>query len=303
MRRLILVGAVALAIGPPRGDRVLALSWAIEGPPAAQEATPPPAPLKVTLTDAAKERFLLEGEIVRRRSAPGGITNSQRATLRREDLEHDAHIQRIDEHKHQNQLGSGLEIDFHDSYKNNVAAYRLDRLLGLNMVPVTVLRRDDDGWASFTWWVEDVVMDEKARLKKKVRAPDTTAWNYQMYVVRVFDQLIYNFDRNLGNLLIDRDWRIWMIDHSRGFKIFKEVKTPENLGKRCARELLAGLRRLDHPTLDVAMKDLLSAGQVNGVLARRDWIVQYYDAKIAELGETAVLYDLPTQVTERAGPR
>jgi hypothetical protein len=33
--------------------------------------------------------------------------------------------------------------------------------------------------------------------------------------MRAFDQLIYNTDRNLGNLLIDGDWRIWMIDHTR----------------------------------------------------------------------------------------
>lgn len=284
MRRLILFGILLLAIGPA----------------AAQQATAPPAPLKITLSDAEQERFLLEAEIVRRRSAPGGITGSERATLRREGLEHDAHIQGIDEHKHQKQLASGFEIDFHDSCRNNVAAYRLDRLLGLGMAPVTVVRSYQDRPASFMWWVDDVVMDEKARLKKKVHAPDVDAWNEQMFVVRVFDQLIYNFDRNLANLLICSDWRIWMIDHSRAFKIFKELKTPKNLGPRCARELLAGLRRLDHPTLEVAMKDLLERPQISGLLARRDWIVKYYDAKIAELGEKAVLYDFPARVNETA---
>ena len=291
MWRLILLGTLALATGLPLGGA------------AEQEATPPSAPAKVTLTDAEKERFLLEAEIVRRRSAPGGITNSERATLRREGLEHDAHIQAIDEHKQQKQLDTAFEIDFRDSYRNNVAAYRLDRLIGLGMAPVTVVRRDRDRGASFMWWVDDVVMDESARLKKKIRAPDTDAWNEQMYVVRVFDQVIYNFDRNLHNLLIDSDWRIWMIDHSRGFKIFKEVKTPKNLGPRCARELLAGLRRLDRPALEVAMKDLLETPQITGLLARRDWIVKYYDAKIAQLGEKAVLYEFPTRVNQTLSSR
>jgi hypothetical protein len=289
MRQLMLLGTLVLATGSL----------------AAQELSPTPAPPKVNLTtDADRERFLIEAAIVRRRSAPGGITGSERATLRSADgWEHDAHIQRIDQHKMANPLGATIELDFHDSYRNNVAAYRLDRLIGLGMVPVTVVRDDGTLPASFTWWVDDVVMDEKARHLKKipVPAPDVEAWNRQMWVLRVFDQLIYNFDRNLGNVLIAKEWRIWMIDHTRAFKHFKQVKTPKDLGPRIARELLAGMRRLDEPTLRESMKDLLAGPQINGLLARRDWIVKHYDAKIAQLGEAAVLYDLPTRVTETAG--
>jgi len=287
MRRMMLLGTLVLATG--------SLS--------AQEPSPTPASPKVNLTtDADRERFLLEAPIVRRRSAPGGITNSERATLRGADgWEHDAHIQRIDEHKMVNPLASSLELDFRDSYRNNVAAYRLDRLIGLRMVPVTVVRHDGTVPAAFTWWVDDVVMDEKARHQKNIRVPDVEAWNRQMWVLRVFDQLIYNFDRNLGNLLIAKDWQIWMIDHTRAFKHFKDVKTPKELGSRVARELLAGMRRLDRPTLKETMKDLLDGSQIDGLLARRDWIVKYYDAKIAQLGEAAVVYDLPSRVTETAG--
>jgi hypothetical protein len=291
MRRLILPGILLLATG----------AAAAQAP--APAPTPAPPKPKLALSDAEKERFLLEGEIVRRRAAPGGITNSERATLRWQGMEHDAHIQAIDEQKPQKQLAATLEIDFRDSYRNNVAAYRLDRILGLGMVPVTVVRHDRDRGAAFTWWVDDVLMDESARLKKKISAPDTEAWNREMYVVRLFDQLIYNFDRNLGNLLIDGDWRIWMIDHSRGFKIFKEVKTPKNLADRCARELLAGLRRLDQPSLERPMKDLLERPQIVALLARRDFIVKYYDAKIAQLGEPAVLYDLPARDKQTAAAR
>jgi hypothetical protein len=285
--RMFLLGTLVLSVGAA----------------AAQESTPPPAPYKVSLTDAEQERFLLEGEIVRRRSAPGGITNSERATLRRQGFEHDAHIQRIDEHKMQNAVGSTVELDFRDSYRNNVAAYRLDRILGLGMVPVTVVRRDGPRDAAFTWWVDDVLMDEKARHLKKIRVPDVEAWNRQMWVLRVFDQLIYNFDRNLGNLLIGKDWRIWMIDHTRAFKHFKEIKNLKDLGDRCERELLAALRRLDEPTLKAAMTDLLDGPQITALLARRDKIVRYYDAKIAKQGEAAVVYDLPPRLHETAVPR
>jgi len=125
---------------------------------------------------------------------------------------------------------------------------------------------------------------------------DTERWNRQMWVVRLFDQLIYNTDRNLGNLLIDKDWRLWMIDHTRGFKMFSEPKSPKNLAPQCARGLLEALRRLDQATLAAATRDLLGPGQVKGLLARRDFIVKYYDERIRELGEDAVLYDLPSRV-------
>jgi hypothetical protein len=115
-----------------------------------------------------------------------------------------------------------------------------------------------------------------------------------MWVVRVFDQLIYNTDRNLGNLLIDKNWRLWMIDHTRAFKLFTEPKSPKNLAPQAARVLLGGLRRLDQAAVAAATKDLLSQGQVKGLLARRDFIVAFYDKRIRELGEDAVLYDLPT---------
>lgn len=272
-----------------------ALFWVLlvmSGPKASAE-TQAAAVAPAALSDADKEHFLLEGKIVRRGSTRNGVTLSERATLRLGDLEHDCHIQTIDEHQATRTLGSTTELDFHDSFRGNVAAYRLDRLLGLGMVPATVIRWDDRKRAAFTWWVDDVIMDERQHLEKRIATPDVEAWNHQIYVVRLFDQLIYNFDRNLGNLLIDKDWRIWMIDHTRAFKIFKDLRSPKSLGTRCERRLLAALRQLDLPTVKAAMKGILTAAQVEGVLGRRDAIVRYYDARIADVGEDAVLYDLP----------
>ena len=253
-------------------------------------------------TDADREAYLLKADIVKRKSAPGGITNSVRATLRLGGFEHDAHIQVHDEYKTTMSLSTGTELDFRDSFRNNVAAYRLDRMLGLRMAPVTVMRTFDRKPGSFMWWVDDVMMDEKKRYGEKISAPDTDAWNHQIFVVRVFDQLIYNVDRNLGNLLIDHDWRLWMIDHTRAFKVFKDLKTPKNLGDHCERKLLAALRQLDRATLKAEMKDLLAPGQIEGLLARRDVIVAYYDAKVAAQGEDNVLYDLETTFTGTAAP-
>jgi hypothetical protein len=263
-----------------------------------QLATPPAAPV----SDADRERFLREAVVVHTKGAPNGITGTTRATLRLDGVDHDASIQTIDEVKTANSLASGTEIDFRDSYKNNVAAYKLDRMMGLGMIPVTVVRVHDAKKASFTWWIDNVMMDEKERRDKKPVLPDVDAWNREMLVVRVFDQLIYNFDRNLTNLLIDKDWRIWMIDHSRAFKIFGELKTPKDLDTRCSRDVLAALRRLDETQVLEEMKDLLSRDQVHGLMKRRDVIVRYYEKTIAAKGETLALYDRPVRLNAGAAP-
>ena len=68
------------------------------------------------------------------------------------------------------------------------------------------------------------MMDEGKRLKDKLQPPDTDLWNEQMQMVRVFDQLIYNVDRNMGNLLIGKTWRVWAIDHTRAFRYSKHAQ-------------------------------------------------------------------------------
>lgn len=276
---------------------VLAANAALS--PSASESVARPAP--ALDTDAGREAFLAKARIVRTRST-GGVTGARRATLRLGEAEHDALIQTIDDERPYANMGGGAELDFRDSYRNNVAAYRLDRLLGLRMVPVSIVRHHDSKRAGFTWWVDDVQLDERQRLEKKIRVPDVERWNREMWAVRVFDQLIYNSDRNLGNLLIDKQWRIWMIDHTRAFKIFDELKSASNLSTHCSRGLLEAMRRLDEATLRSSMHDLLSDAQIRGLLGRRDRIVKHFDEQVALLGEGEVLYDLPAREVELVPP-
>jgi len=77
----------------------------------------------------------------------------------------------------------------------------------------------------------------------------------------------------------------------------------DDLAPQCARGLLEALRRLDQGTLAAVTRDLLSAGQVKGLLARRDFMVKYYEERIRELGEAAVLYELSSRVHEAAAVR
>jgi len=184
----------------------------------------------------------------------------------------------------------GVEINFKDTYKFNIAAYVLDGILDLNMIPVTIQRKVRGNQASVTWWVDDVLTNERDRLRDKVSPPDPEKWNEAIYVVRVFDQLIYNTDRNLGNLIITKNWVLWMIDHTRAFRQYRDLPEIKNLVK-CDRALLQALRGLTKPVLKEKMGKLLTGPEIDGLLGRRDKIVKFFEDKIAKDGEREVLYD------------
>jgi hypothetical protein len=243
--------------------------------PSAPVATQAPAP---QLTDAQMEDFLLHAKIIKTKSASKGITGSMRATLSDGKLTHDAHIQTIDERKQQfTGTNGGVEFDFRDSWTFNVAGYKVDRLIGMNMVPVSVERRWNYHDAAFTWWLDDVMMDEQERLKRKQEPLDIGVWNQQMQMVRVYDELIANIDRNLGNLMITRDWRLWPIDHTRAFRTNHELRKPENV-TRADRAVIARMKTLDKDTLRRATSKYLTTFQIDAILARRDAILKRLDS-------------------------
>lgn len=243
-------------------------------------------------SQAEMEEFLLNAKILEHKTLAMGVTNSERAVLSNGALQHDAHIQTINESKSSFTSNRGTELNFKDTYKYNIAAYRLGKILDLDMIPVSVERKAAGKSAAVTWWVDDTVMTELDRKKKELEPPDKDSWNKQMYVVRVFDQLIYNTDRNLGNLVIDKNWQIWMIDHTRAFRLMEKLQNEKNL-VQCDRKFLASLRKLDEASMLDQLQPFLTKGEIKAVLKRRDLIVKFFEKEIAAKGEAAVLYDLP----------
>jgi hypothetical protein len=262
--RVMLIGLVwvALSMAAP----------AAAPPPRPQEA----APAAAALTDAQIERFLKEAKVVQTKGIGKGVTGSVRATLSDGTLTHDAQIQQIDEKKARFEAPGATEFNFEDSWRFNVAAYRVDRLIGLQMVPVSIARTWRSKPAAFTWWIDDVMMDEGKRLKDKTQPPDSGVWNEQMQLVRIFDQLIYNVDRNMGNLLIGRTWKVWAIDHTRAFRTQNALKSPANI-TRCDRQVLDRLRQLNREVLKREISAYVSDFQISALLARRDRIVELLD--------------------------
>jgi hypothetical protein len=240
------------------------------------------------LTPEQQEQFLKSAKIGRVRPAGKGVTGSMRATLTEGDVTHDAHVQTVDVSMTEFRSNRGTELNFKDSWRYNVAAYRLNRLIQLGGIPVSVERNYNGKPASFTWWLDDVLMDEGERLKTKTQSPDALAWNQQMWHIRLFDQLIANVDRNLGNLIIDKNWGVWMIDHTRAFRLSGDLKTPQNLTK-IERSALERLKALTQESLNTAVGDYLTSFEKRALLQRRDDIVQLF-----EKGGPSMIYDKTT---------
>src|SRR3984893_8785550 len=242
-----------------------------------------------TLTKEQIKQFLLTAKVVKSEQAKKGITQTLRLTLSDGTVTHDASFQKIDEHKPRMELGTGTELNFVDSYKYNIAAYQLAELLGIDdMLPVYVERKWKGDTGSLSWWLP-VEMDEVERHKQNLTAPDADAWNNQMYKVRVLDQLVYDNDPNLTNVLIGEDWKIWRGDFTRAFRLHKDLRNPTDL-VRCDRHLLEKLKTLDGNELAEKTKHYLTKDEVKAVMARRDKIVAQFQKLISEKGENEVLY-------------
>jgi hypothetical protein len=259
-------------------------------PLASQEAV---AQARPALTDEQMANFLLTAKIVSTKGVNTGVTNTQRATLTDGQITHDASIQTVDISKSVFTPDTGkTQLNFKDTYRYNIAGYRLAKMLGLDSVPMSVDRRVRGTHASMTWWIDDVVMDEGQRVKKQppsVPLPPKTAG--QIHIMRVFDELISNTDRNAGNLLWTSDGKMWMIDHTRAFRFNTKLNNPKLL-ERIDRNLLTGMRRLTAENLKEAMGDSLIKSEIEPLLARRDEIINLFEAKIKERGEGAILYTL-----------
>ena len=161
-----------------------------------------------------------------------------------------------------------------DRWEHEVAAYRLDRELGLNMVPVTVIREIDGQQGSLQSWVEGAV-DQEAAEAYELDLFNTETIAEQLVQGEIFDALIGNFDREPDDFLcrVDRD-RVLLIDHSKAFSTSPELPWEEDRPPSIDPQLLGELRSLDQSSLDDLLGDLISERQIEAMLTRRDRILE-----------------------------
>ena len=236
------------------------------------------------------ESFLRNAEVTDFEGTEQGITRPRKATLELDSHTHFALFKTIDVFRPgRTRLRNGvIEIDFQDSWKTDVAAYELDKMIGLGMVPTTVERRHRRDRGSMQWWVEDA-MSELDRVEGGIPPRNPQAWGYMVYKMRLFDSLIYNVDRQTRNMLITEDWRIVLIDHSRSFRTTAELRNPE-LMTRFSKSLLESIAKLDEETLKERVGNYLTRFQIRAILKRRDLILEHAAELVSQRGEELVLF-------------
>ncbi len=274
--------------------RVLAIALALS--PGLLLAQGVALPEKSSLTPEQIEQFLLTAKIIRTREIGKGTTGSEIATLSDGTLTHDAHVQNVNVEMPIFTSNRRTEINFKDEYRYNIAAYRLSRLLGLTNIPVSVERRVEGANSAVTWWIDDVLMDELGRLKAEKAKTLPAGWQAEkaagyIHLMRAFDELIANTDRNVGNQIWTRDGRLWLIDHTRAFRLQHKLANPQIL-LRCDGGFLKGLRDLTVESVTAAAGRSLTKDEITAVIARRDLLVQHFDGLIEARTEAAVVYSL-----------
>ncbi len=222
--------------------------------------------LKVTF-----EKLLRTARVVSTKGLGPGLSPVEKVTLSQGEIELSAIWRHFSNPKIQ------------DSYIFEVAAYEIDKMLGLDMVPPAVSRTLEGQEGTVQFWVYGC----KTRESVRDRAPGTPEWRHQLSRMKAFDHLIGNWDRNDRNILVDATWGIVLVDHTRSFL---DAETSLELPDRFDRRMLERLRRFNRPILQKRLNGVLTEAQVEDLLRRRDALLAHAQQLVDEQGERAVLF-------------
>jgi hypothetical protein len=234
--------------------------------------------------------LLRHGEVLSIAEVGVGVTSPKKLLIERDGV----HVHAIFRYEHaerqRHRLADGsFHMYFKDSHSGEPAAYELDRLLGLGNVPPVVprrLRRLGDG--SIQLWIEDA-MTEDVRRDRGIEPPDRLHFIRQLYNMNVFDNLVHNVDRHLGNILIGPGWKIWYIDCTRCFARERRLWSPERV-IQIERGLWERLQALDHDLVGERLGPYLSSFELRALFERHGMLVELIRERIEEKGEEAVLF-------------
>jgi hypothetical protein len=222
---------------------------------------------------APLEDLLKNAEVVSFEELARGDTASKRVHLKKDEIELRAIWRPYPT------SGDGA----HRSYRAEIGAYELDKMLGLDLVPPTVERTIEGRPGAIQLWVNGCKVYQELLGK----TPVTSGWNHQFSRMKLFDSLIGNTNRNQTSLLVDPNWEIVLVDHYLSFSGETELENPP---AQFDRRLLARLRALRREELQIRLKGILGNEDITNVLKRRDALLVHLAKLVAEKGETAVLF-------------
>lgn len=226
------------------------------------------------------EQRLLTATVLAIEDVGEGVTKPQKVTLEADGETFHGLFKDIKRGRHHG---------FWESYQAEIAAYELDKMLGLGMVPPTVERRIEGELGSLQLWVEDC--DVYKRVEQRV--PQTASFSQQVSRMKMFDNLIYNDDRNGGNFLVDDGGNVVLIDHSRAFIDRKNLlsKQKQWIPAQYDRQIVTRLEALSLEELESRMDALLMGGQIESILVRRAKLMDHLQQLVAEKGEAYVFFN------------
>lgn len=240
------------------------------------------------------EEFLLTADIIRAEDIGEGVTKPKRLYLKKGDVEMSGCWKNI----------KGKRLGNKEGWQYEIAAYRFDKLLDLNMIPPTVEREFGGKKGSLQFWVTTpysllTIMQEN--IPMPTTGPPAVRISRAKYIVRAFDSLIGNADRTQQNLRYTEDWRTILIDHSQCFQSSKKYTKNLMYGKngikemqlfrRLPRSFVENVEALDFETIKNAVGPYLTDKEIQSVLARKDLLLEEIEDMIKRQGEDKVIYE------------
>jgi hypothetical protein len=244
---------------------------------AQQAAIETPASAKTWLDRRqAMEDYLKTADVIKMEEIGVGVTRPRRAYLAPGGL--------VDRMAWKT-ITSGLHEGFWESYKSEIAAYELDKLLGLDMIPPTVERRVKGDVGAAIMWVSPTKSFKDLGGPPSPPSLKAAAWNRQLVRAKMFDNLIGNIDPNLGNWLVDPSWNLILIDHTRSFTAKKDMVHQMT---RIDQELWDKMKTLTVESLTPVLQKWIGNREIRAILDRRDRMQTVIEKLIATNTEAAV---------------
>jgi hypothetical protein len=119
--------------------------------------------------------------------------------------------------------------------------------------------------------------------EQNVRAPDPVKWDYQLHRAYAFEDVVANLDEKEGSPIVDAQWNLIVLDHSLAFT--GTLAQPYEIGKtlnQIDRPFFDRIKALDKATVERAIGDLVDAGALDALFARRDNIVRAFEKLAAQ---------------------